>query len=515
MPRTMGDALEWHALQTPTQVAVVEAGRSIDYARLWQRVCRLGNALLGLGIQPGDRVAILMFNGTRYLELYHAIAAIGAAVVPLNFRFVASEIEYVVNHSGAKALFFDPELASVVRELEGRLPTVGTNLVVGEGDPGAHGARLGYEALLEEASPERPPVVVDTAGCFFQGYTAGTTGFPKGCVNLHGGFVDFFKRVAPLYGITSRDVELVPAPLFHEAPTLFALLQIFRGGTVVVTRETQPAAVLRHIAEHRTTWAFMVPTMWDALVSSGLIRAEEVTSMRILVSAGAPLLTHTKEALLAAFPRAGLNEFYGATEIGIATNLGPEDQRRKVRSVGRPIPGFHIRLLDEDGKDVPVGEVGEIYIRGPILIREYYQNPEATTAARRGPWFTLGDMGTFDEEGFLHIVDRRKDMIITGGEHVFPTELESVLHTHPAVGAVAVVGIPDKRWGEVILAAVVLKPGQAATEEELIAHCSGRVGRFKVPKVVRFVEQLPMSAFGKVLRREVRRPYWEGWGASV
>jgi acyl-CoA synthetase (AMP-forming)/AMP-acid ligase II len=327
--------------------------------------------------------------------------------------------------------------------------------------------------------------------------------------------VDFFKRCAFLYGITPRDVELVPAPLFHEAPTLYSMTQIFRGGTVVATKDTQPADILRHIAEHRTTWAFMVPTMWDALVTSGLVRPQQVESMRVLISAGAPLLTHTKEALLEQFPSAGLNEFYGGTEVGIVTNLGPEDQRRKVRSVGRPIVGFQVRLLDENGADVPAGEVGEIYIKGPILIREYYRNPEATAAARRGEWFTLGDMGRFDEEGYLHIVDRRKDMIITGGEHVFPTELESILHTHPAVAAVAVVGIPDKRWGEVILAAVVLKAGQRATEEELINHCTGRVARFKVPKKVQFMDQLPMSSFGKILRREVRRPHWEGWGANV
>lgn len=514
MPKTIGDALEWHAKLTPRQPAVIDtAGGSLDYRQLWERTCRLGNALAGVGIEPGDRVALLMVNGKRYLEAYHAIATIGAAAVPLNFRFVASEIEYVVNHSGAKALIYDSAFAPVVKQLDGKLASVGANLVVSDGAPGAAG--LSYEALVEEASPERPAVTVDPEGCFFQGYTAGTTGFPKGCVNVHRGFVDFFKRTALLWTIGPKDVELVPAPLFHEAPTLFAMTQIFRGGAVVVTKETQPPDILRRIAEHRTTWAFMVPTMWDALVSSGLVKKEQVSSMRVLVSAGAPLLTHTKEAILEQFPTAGLNEFYGGTEVGIVTNIFPEDQRRKVRSVGRPIPGFHVRLLGEDGKDVPQGEVGEIYVKGPILIREYFKNPEATAAARRGEWFTLGDMGSFDEEGYLHIVDRRKDMIITGGEHVFPTELESILHTHPAVAQVAVVGIPDKRWGEVILAAVVLKAGQRATEEELIKHCDGRVARFKVPKRIQFMDQLPMSAFGKILRREVRRPHWEGWGANV
>jgi acyl-CoA synthetase (AMP-forming)/AMP-acid ligase II len=513
MPRTICDALEWHARYTPTKAAVIESGRVLDYRQFWERVCRLAGGMSSLGLGPGDRVAILMANSARYLELYHAVAAMGAAAVPLNFRFVPSEIEYVVNHSTAKALFFDAAFEPAVRQLDGRLGGLGANYIVT--DAGAKPGRLSYETLIETSPPARPTVAVDPDSCFFQGYTAGTTGFPKGCVNLHRGFVDFFKRVALLWNITSEDVELVPAPLFHEAPTLFSMLQIFRGGSVVVTRETQPAAILQKIAEHKTTWAFMVPTMWDALVSSDQIREAQVDSMRVLVSAGAPLLTHTKEALLAGFPRAGLNEFYGGTEVGVVTNIGPQDQRRKIRSVGKPIPGFHVRLLGEDGKDVAAGEVGEIYIKGPILIREYFLNAEATTAARKGEWFTLGDMGRFDEEEYLHIVDRRKDMIITGGEHVFPTEIEAVLHEHPAVATVAVVGIPDKRWGEVILAAVVLKPGRRVSEEELVAHCTGRVARFKVPKKIQFMDQLPMSSFGKILRREVRRPYWEGWGASV
>lgn len=515
MPRTIRDSLEWHAIHTPKKIAVVDTNTILTYEQFWDRVCRLANAMLGLGLGPGDRIAILMTNSARYLEVYHAIVAVGAAAVSLNFRFVASEIEYIVNHSQSKALFFDAAFEPVVRELEARLPSIGSNYIVTDAAPGAKSSGKVYEHLISIASPERPKIIVDPESCFFQGYTAGTTGFPKGCVNLHRGFVDFFKRVALLWGITPNDIELVPAPLFHEAPTLFAMLQIFRGGTVVVTRNTQPADILKLIGNHKITWSFMVPTMWDSLVSSDAIREASVGSMRVLVSAGSSLLTHTKDALIDFFPNAGLNEFYGGTEVGVVTNLGPEDQRRKIRSVGKPIPGFHVRLLAEDGHDVSSGEVGEIYMKGPILIREYFSNPEATASARKDEWFTLGDMGRFDEEGYLYIVDRKKDMIISGGENVYPAEVENVLYKHPAVAMVAVVGIPDPKWGESIYAAVVLKSGFQVSAEDFIAHCAGQLSRFKIPKKIEFVDKLPTSSFGKILRREVRRPFWEGRDANV
>jgi acyl-CoA synthetase (AMP-forming)/AMP-acid ligase II len=233
------------------------------------------------------------------------------------------------------------------------------------------------------------------------------------------------------------------APLFHEAPALFTLLQIFRGGTVVVTNDSSPSNAFRMIDRNRATWAFMVPTMWASFVTSPDIDDFDLGSMRQLISGGSPLLTHTKEALIKRLPRAELNEFYGGTEVGLVTNLGPADQMRKLRSVGRPIVGMYVELRDEDGKIVPQGEIGEIHIRGATLIREYFKNPEATASARSGSFFTLGDMGRFDEEGYLFIVDRKKDMIISGGENIFPNDIEDVLYKHPAVQMAAIVGAPD------------------------------------------------------------------------
>ena len=267
MPRTIGNALEWHALNTPDKLAVLAAGAEdetgLTYARLWDRVCRLASALRGLGVGPGDRVALLMVNSVRYVEAYHAIAVLGASAVPLNFRYIAAEIDYVVNHAEASALLFDSAFDAIVSELGGRLETVKGNLIVSDAVlPG----KFNYEELLKAASPEAPEQDADVEGCFFQGYTAGTTGFPKGCVNLHGRFVAFFKRCAMLYEIGPDSIEIVGAPLFHEAPTLFMLTQVFRGGTVIVTADPTPANLLQSIERHRVTWGFMVPTLWDAIV---------------------------------------------------------------------------------------------------------------------------------------------------------------------------------------------------------------------------------------------------------
>jgi len=513
MPSRIGDALRWYATYTPTKTAIISAQGEQSYAQLWTRVRRLANSLTKLGIDPGDRIALLLQNSGRYLELYQAAALLGIAVVPLNFRFVASEVEYVVNHSGAKALVFDAAFMPTIEVLRDNLPAIGSNYIVTDKDdlPEAHS----YERLVDAGRDVDPAVPADLNTCYFQGYTSGTTGFPKGCVNPHREFADCLRRMATIYGITPDDREFVAAPLFHEAPALFSLLQLFRGGTVIVTSDSTPANVFGLIDKHQATWAFMVPTMWAVMVTSQEIDKYDLGSLHSVISGGSPLLTHTKEALIKRLPQVGLHEFYGGTEVGLVTNLGPSDQTRKVRSVGRPVIGMFVELRDEDGNPVAQGDIGEIHIGGATLIREYFNNPQATASARRGDFFTLGDMGRFDEEGYLYIVDRKKDMIISGGENIFPNDIEDVLYKHPAVHMAAVVGAPDPTWGEIVVAVVTKQPGFSVSEADLIAHCKRSLSSFKVPKRIDFVEQLPMSSFGKILRREVRSPYWERQSVQV
>ncbi len=512
MSERISSAVEWYAVHTPSKVAVIDGDSIITYAQLWERACRFTNALKDRGLSSGDRVALLLANSHRYIEIYVAAALMGIAVVPLNYRFVGHEIEYVVNHSEAKALVHDAGFTSVVNEVREKLTSIGGNYIISDATDAKW---LSYESLIAAASAEPPPEPSGLDETFFQGYTSGTTGFPKGCINPHGPFVAQLQRIASLYEVTQRDIELTAAPLFHEAPALFTLAQIITGGTVVVTRDPDPTNLFRLIEKYRVTWTFMVPTMWATVIASPAMKSADVSSLRTLLSGGSPLLTNTKDAILEYFPDAGLNEFYGGTEVGLITNLGPEDQKRKLRSVGRPVYGMYVHLLGEDGEPVSQGEVGEIYIGGGTLLREYFKNPEATAAARKKQGWTLGDMGLFDEEGYLYIVDRKKDMIISGGENIFPTDIEDVLYKHPSVSMCAVVGAPDQRWGEVVVAAVVLKPGAAVTEEELIAHCRTRLANYKLPKKIEFLYQLPMSSFGKILRREVRRSYWEGQSVKV
>ncbi len=510
MPSLIGDALRWHAAYTPDQLALVAPEGSQTYAQLWRRAVALADGLRRRGVVGGDRLALMLPNGAPYIELYHAAALLGAAVVPLNFRFAASEADYVVGHSGARVLVYDEAHRETVAP--GGVQRDGLNVVVGSPVNG----ELGYDALVASGSAEDWWSQPDPEACYFQGYTSGTTGFPKGCVNPHRQFADCLRRMAAIYGAGPQDVQLVAAPLFHEAPALFALAQIFVGGTVVVTPDSTPAQVFRLVEQHAVTWMFMVPTMWAAMVGSPELSGARLGSLRALISGGAPLQTHVKRALIEKLPKAGLHEFYGATELGLVSNLRPEDQLRKQRCVGRPVPGLYVELRDEQGAVVPQGEIGEIHVGGSTLIREYYRNPEATAQARseRG-FFTLGDMGRFDEEGYLYIVDRKKDMIISGGENIFPNDIEDALYQHPAVHLAAVVGAPDAHWGEVVVAVVSLRPGHSVDEASLLVHCRQRLSAFKVPKRIEFRDQLPLSSFGKILRREVRQAYWEGHEARI
>jgi acyl-CoA synthetase (AMP-forming)/AMP-acid ligase II len=503
-PRLDGP-LRWFATHTPRATAIVSAEGVFTYEALWRRVRRMRHSLESRGLRPGDRIALLMQNSHRYLELYYTAAVLGTAIVPLNFRCIAAELEYIINHSGADTLVFDSCYAATVADLRSRLPTVQRYVCT---DGAAEGA-LSYEDLIDSGLETVPPIDADLSATMVQGYTSGTTGAPKGCVIPHREWVECLQNIAALYDIEAADIELVVAPLFHGAPIIFALLQHLRGGTVVVTKDSSPAIICEHIERHRVTWTFMVPTMWHSMVQSPDIHHADLVSLRVLLSGGAPLLTKTKEMLMQRLPAAGLHEFYGATELGLVSSLGPYDQRRKERCVGKPAPGRIVELRDAQGRCVPIGEVGEIFVRGEIPLKEYFKNPEATAAARGADgFFTLGDMGRFDEEGYLYIVDRKKDMIISGGENIFPNDIEDILSRHPAVDLVAVVSAPDSKWGEIVVAAVKLKDDVTASEEELIAHCKTSLSSFKVPKRVDFYQALPLSAFGKILRREVRRRYW-------
>ena len=506
--QSMRDSIQWCAAVHGNKIAIVDGNRRYSYSQLYQRVNRLGNALLGMGLREGDRCSILMTNCCEYIETYLALASTGISAVPLNFRLVGSELEYIINNSDSKALIFEHRFTGEVNNVVHQLKNLNIDRYIVVGDEPLPGM-LGYDEVLAQSTDRDIDLNIDLDGCFFQGYTAGTTGLPKGCVNSHAGFVNHHKRCLPIMRINTNDIQLIPAPLFHEAPTLFALMQIFVGGTLVITNNPTPEEILRLIQKEKINNFFMVPTMYQTLMEFPQRHSYDVSSVRSVISGGAPLLNEIKSSVIEYFNNAGLNEFYGATEVGLICNLYPSEQRDRPRSVGKPVPGWEVKLLDDNGVEVPVGQAGEIYMKGPRLIKEYYKLPEVTAEAIRGEYFTLHDVGKFDEEGYLFIVDRTNDMIISGGENIYPIEIEEVISQHAAVSKVVVIGVPDQKWGQSIMAVVVLREGQNASEEEIKKHCLGKLAGYKIPKRIEFRNELPLSTFGKILKREVRDEYWK------
>jgi acyl-CoA synthetase (AMP-forming)/AMP-acid ligase II len=505
--KSMGQALEWAATIHGEKAAIIDGEKRITYRHLNDRVNRLANAFKELGIKENDRLSILLYNCSEYIEIYLALAKSGIAAVPLNFRFVESEIEYVVNHSDAKALIYGTEFLSTIGNLKNKLG-IKSDLYIALGSDVPSGVKS-YESILIDSSADEVHKDIDLDGCYFQGYTAGTTGFPKGCVNSHSGFVGHHTRCLILYKINVNDTQLVAAPLFHEAPTLFSLMQIFIGGTIVIIRNPTPEVILSTIQSQRVTNFFMVPTMYSSIVDFPGRDKFDVSSVKTCICAGAPLLTDTKMAVLEFFNRGGLNEFYGGTEVGVVTNLYPHEQTDLPRSVGKPISGWQVKLLDASGNEVPTGTEGEIFMKGPRLLSRYYKNPEATSDAVRGEYFSLGDVGRLDANGYLYILDRKHDMIISGGENIFPIEIEEVINRHPLVNQVVVIGAPDRKWGEAVTAVVVLKQGASCSAEDIVQFCKGKLAGYKIPKSVDFRDSLPMSSFGKILKRVLRDEYWK------
>lgn len=506
----MGKALARSAQRHPDKTAVICEDRSWTYRQFNARVNRLAHTLSDLGLAKGGKLAVLALNGPEYLEIYHATAKLGVWMVPINHRLKAPEIAYRIIHSQASGLVLGPEFTALYDSLpsEARRAVAGRLLVLGQGPavPGTYG----YEELLAASREEEPEVDLHPEDILFIGYTGGTTGRSKGALTPNRAIVAGYLYKVLDYGLGQGEVALNPGPFWHTAPRNFTSLALYMGGTAVVVKRFDPAEYLRLVQKHRVTYSFLVPTMFSAILALPDHRAYDTSSLKVLLSGGSPLPTPVKEAALERFGTV-LNEFYAATETLIITSIASRDMRRKKRSVGPPAWDVFLKLLDEHGREVPPGQVGEIYIQGPSLFSGYFRDPEKTNQSFRDGWFTLGDLGRLDEEGYLYIVDRRTDMVISGGENIYPSEVEEVLLKHPKVAEAAVIGVPDATWGEVLKAVVVLKPGQSSSYEELKEFCAQHLADYLKPRSVDFVAELPRSPVGKVLKRKLRDEYW---GAS-
>jgi long-chain acyl-CoA synthetase len=504
----------------PTRAAVVCDEHRMTYREFGTRVRKAAGALRALGVGKGDRVAVLLLNCHRYLELYGACFELGAMIVPLNIRLAAAEIVYTVNDAETAVLVVDEALRPLVEAARPALATVREYIYAGPAGGEATTLPPGmrpYEALVSAAEELRDPPEIgeeDIAGLF---YTSGTTGHAKGVMLTNRNLAANALQIAGYFLPRADSRALHSTPMFHLSGGPSAWLFFWFGGAHVVQHVFDPKGALALVERERITNVTWVPTMINMLLAQPEVERTDFSSLRLVAYGASPIAPDRLKQALRVFDCQFI-QAYGMTEAApVLTLLLPEEHEpegneravHRLLSCGREVPGVTVRVLTPDGRQISPGEVGEIVARGANLMVGYWRKPEATAAVLRDGWYYSGDLGTVDEDEFVYVVDRSKDMIVSGGENVYSTEVEAALYSHPAVLECAVVGVPDDTWGEVVKAIVVLRTGAQATADELIAHCRERIAGYKCPRSVDFMlEVLPKSGSGKILKRELREPYW-------
>lgn len=505
----------------PRKEAIICGNRRWTYEEFFGRVSRFSEYLKGMGIVRGDRVAILHPNCHCFLEVYYAIALRGAAAVPLNYRLATGELAVIMNDAGAKALVADPRFAQTVDQIRTALPTVRKIIWTGDktGEFTDGDLDLRYEEIVAGAGAPVSEVDVAETEIAQIYYTSGTTGRPKGVMLTHKNvMVHALGTIAELH-LTDRDVWLHAAPLFHLADAWATWAITWVGGTHVLVGEFDPPAVLAAMEREKVTLTNMIPTMLNMLINDSRVKSYDYRHLRVLLSGGAPIAPEVVRRIVETF-QCDYIQTYGMTETSPYLTLSilkehllqrsPEEQLRFKSKTGREFIAVELKVVTDKGSEIrrDEKEVGEIIVRGDTVTPGYWQLPEETARAIKGGWLHTGDMAVMDEEGYVTIVDRRKDMIVTGGENVYSTEVENALYLHPAILECAVVGVPDEKWGEAVQGIVVLKPAAQATEEELIRFCKERIARYKAPKSIDFISALPKTGSGKIEKKKLRDRYW-------
>lgn len=501
----------------PDKTAIVFEGKRFNYAELGERVNLLTRGLSQLGIKKGDRVAILQVNCNHYIEAYFALARLGAIFVPLNFRAKANELTYMLNSAEANTLFVGERYVDAVNSMRRELPQVQHYISL----ESRHEGMLFYEDLLAPSAPEpEEPEIMDEETTILM-YTAGTTGFPKGVLLSHNSFTIYVLENVNPPDPLSQEAILLAIPLYHVAGIQSIMSSVYAGRTLVLLRQFEAKSWLEAADSERATHSVLVPTMLKQIIDHPDFAQYDLSNLRQITYGAAPMPFETIKRAVELMPRVRFMNAFGQTETAsTVTVLGPEDHviegsdeekekklRRLAFSIGRAMSDVEVQIFDEEGRPVPLGEVGEIVARGPRVMSGYWKNPEATKATLRDGWVYTGDMGWMDEEGYIYLAGRAKDMIIRGGENIAPEEVENVLQSHPKVEEAAVIGIPDPEWGEQVMAVVVLKKGEKVSAEEIIEFCRARLASFKKPERVEFVDSLPRNALGKVLKTTLREMY--------
>lgn len=492
----IAEKLKWFADRDPDEIITSFNGKVLTYREFYRKAENLASYLHDAGYTKEDRLALFLMNSDSFLICYYACHISGITVIPVNTKLATPEVEYILSHSEARGIIYDDRLAGVVHSVEAKLPALKDTICV----------RGKFEEIIEGESRqmEKQELLAEDTAVIF--YTSGTTGRPKGVMLSH-------KNVAAIADIWSESMEMgtcdrmhIVAPLFHCAAShVFSIPVIYKGGMVIIEEAFSPEKTIRTMEQERATIFFGVPAMYSILLNTPALEQADLSNLRLFCYGAAPMPYELVRKVKSLFPDVNVQNLYGQTENSPgATTLKDVYALEKIGSVGEPLPQTEVRVVDEFGQPLPPGQVGEIVVRGPQVMKGYLKNEEETARTVKDGWMYSGDLGRFDGDGLLYIVDRKKDMLIRGGENVYPVEVEEALYAIPEVLEAAVIGIPHEVFGEVPKAYVVLKEGKTLTEEDILAFCKTQLATFKIPAEVEFLDMLPRNASGKVLKTVLR-----------
>jgi len=519
----LAEIVRVHGRERPDQVALILDDRRQTWSELYERSQRMAGALADVGVANQDRVAFLDKNGIEHFEVLFGAALLNAVCVDVNWRLAAPEVLYIVNNCEAKVLVVGLDFVPILDAIADELTHVTKIVVIPDADGTAHPIHDAYEQWVDRYEPADPGIVSAMDDVAFQLYSSGTTGLPKGVMLSTKNFSVLMTVAKEVWEFSPKTVNLVAMPLFHIGGGGWVVAGMYEGCTSVIVRDLDPAKLVDLVGDRRITHAFLVPVALQLMLMVPGVEDADFSSLEIMVYGASPISEEVLVKSLEVF-ECDFWQAYGLTETtGTVVNLAPGDHdptgphRHRLRSCGRPGPGVELRIVVTDtGEDAPQGEVGEIWVRSPQVMKGYWNMPEATAeAVTADGWFKTGDAGYVDEDGYVYIHDRVKDMIVSGGENVYPAEVENVLMGHPGVSDCAVIGVPHDKWGETAKAILVKHSGAEITEDEIIRYCQERLAKFKCPTSVEWTDMLPRNPTGKILRRDLRAPYWAGRDRQV